>query len=53
MKPNQLYLIKKLNKKIESLEKIYQESQTRCDEMEEKVESLEKLVKELRYMLGR
>tara|TARA_A100001515_G_C4557492_1_gene205464 strand:- start:116 stop:277 length:162 start_codon:yes stop_codon:yes gene_type:complete len=53
MKPNPLYLIKKLNKKIESLEKIIQESQMKCDEMEGRVDGLEKLLKEVRYILGR
>ena len=53
MKQNQLYLIKKLNKKIESLEKIIKDSQMKCDKMEDRIDGLEKLLKEVRYILGR
>ena len=52
---NLLIYIKKLERKIEELEKKSHEPQNykeKCDEMEERIEALEKSVKEILYIIG-
>ena len=56
MKQNKLYLIKRLEKRIEELEERSRELYNygdKCDRMGKRMESLEKLVKEILYAIGR
>ena len=56
MKQNKLYLIKRLEKRIEELEELPHEPQNykeKCDDMEKRIDALEKSVKEILYIIGR
>jgi hypothetical protein len=52
MKPNQLYLIKKLNKKLERVEELNALAETRLRELEKQSESLNREIKKILYTIG-
>tara|TARA_R100001377_G_scaffold85327_2_gene71640 strand:+ start:1587 stop:1757 length:171 start_codon:yes stop_codon:yes gene_type:complete len=55
MKPNQLHLIKKLERKVANLEKdfhVQENYKEKCDEMAEQIEDLKREVKKILYAIG-
>ena len=55
MKPNQLYLINTLKKRIKKLETLAHEPQSykeKCEELEKRVETLESELENLKYRFG-
>ena len=65
MEINQLHVIKRIQDRVEELEKLIRESTTyddleedmkyavKCDKLEKRIEDLESQLKELKYLLGR
>ena len=65
METNQLHVIKRIQDRIEELEKLIREPITlddlekdmnyadKCDKLEKRIEDLESQLKELKYLLGR
>ena len=55
MKPNQLYLINTLKKRIKKLETLAHEPQNykeKCEEIEKRVETIESELENLKYRFG-
>jgi len=53
MKPNQLHLIKKTEKKLDLIEELNTVAETRIRELEKKIEGLESEVKKILYAIGK
>ena len=65
METNQLHVIKRIQERVEELEKLIREPITlddleedmnyadKCDKLEKRIEDLESQLKELKYIIGR